>query len=307
MIAAVTGADGFIGRHLVRRFVDAGWETRPVVRKDYEQGKLHEVLRGAAVVVHAAGATRASAVEKLRASNVDLAKRTLNAAVEGGVSRLVLVSSQAAAGPATSLSTPVDEDTPPAPVEAYGQSKLDAERVVLQMAGIETVAVRPAAVYGPGDRDFLALFRLATSGMAIHPANRNHWLSIIHADDVADAVLACSTSNVAAGETYFVANDEPVQWRDLFILGAKCAERRLWLDVSVPEPVVKVGAAIGDLAAAVTGRASLLTSGKLALSRAPFWVCSSRKARRDLSFSPQVELQRGFAETYAWYRANTWL
>jgi nucleoside-diphosphate-sugar epimerase len=193
------------------------------------------------------------------------------------------------------------------PVEEYGQSKLDAEAVVRAASKIETVIVRPAAVYGPGDRDFLAMFQLAQRGVAIHAANRDHWLSIIHVQDVCDAVFLCATSPISGGQTYFLANRDPVQWADLFRISAECAERTLRLDVNVPEPVVRMGAAIGDLAATVTGRASLLTSGKVALSRPEFWVCSSEKARRDLSFSARVEPSRGFAETYAWYRSNKWL
>jgi nucleoside-diphosphate-sugar epimerase len=307
MIAAVTGANGFIGRHLVRRFMEAGWDTRSIVRRDYETGKFAELLRGTDVVVHAAGATRAPSVADLRGSNVTLAKRTLDAAVSAGAARFVFISSLAATGPARSLSSPVTEETPPSPVEEYGQSKLDAERLLLASRSIETVIVRLAAVYGPGDRDFLTMFQLTQHGAAVHPGNRDHWLSIVHVHDVVDAVLSCSAPSTAAGQTYCLANEQPVQWAELFRLGAECANRRLRLDVNVPEPIVRLGAAIGDLASMVTGRASLFTSGKVALSRQPFWVCSSDKARRDLSFSPRVELRRGFADTYAWYRANNWL
>jgi nucleoside-diphosphate-sugar epimerase len=307
MIAAITGANGFIGEHLVRRFVDAGWETRAIVRRDFERGKLKELFAGASVVVHAAGATRAPTTAQLRASNVALTEQTLAAARASDVSRFVFISSLAAAGPASSISTPVTEEMRALPVEEYGQSKLDAEAVVRAAPKIETVIARPAAVYGPGDRDFLAMFQLAQRGVAIHAANRDHWLSIIHVQDVCDAVFLCATSPNSGGQTYFLANRDPVQWADLFRIGAECAERTLRLDVNVPETVVRMGAAIGDLAATVTGRASLLTSGKVALSRPEFWVCSSEKARRDLSFSARVELSRGFTETYAWYRSNKWL
>jgi dihydroflavonol-4-reductase len=307
MIAAVTGANGFIGRHLVRRFMEAGWETRAIVRPDYESGKLVDLLRGVDVVVHAAGATRAPSVAKLRASNVTLTKRTLDAAVSAKVERFVFFSSLAATGPARSLSAPVTEATMSSPVEAYGRSKLDAEQLVSGSRAIEAVIVRPAAVYGPGDRDFLTMFQLARHGAALHPGNREHWLSIAHVDDVVDATLVCSTSPTAVGQTYLLANEHAVQWAELFRLGAECAERTLRLDVSIPEPAVWLGAAFGDLVAAVTGHASLFTSGKVALSRQQFWVCSSEKARRELSFSPRVELRRGLADTYAWYRANEWL
>ncbi|MEO7083384.1 MAG: NAD-dependent epimerase/dehydratase family protein [Gemmatimonadaceae bacterium] len=307
MIVAITGANGFIGRHLVQRFTHAGWTTRAITRRDFATGAVDDLTRGADVVVHAAGATRAPSVAQLRESNVALTQRMLDVARAAAVRRFVFISSQAAGGPAATLAAPVDENATPSPVEPYGQSKLDAENAVRTASGMATAIVRPAAVYGPGDRDFLAMFKLARRGAAIHPGNRDHWLSIIHAHDVADAVLTCATSTTAIGQTYFFANDEPVQWAELFRLGAECAERTLRLDVNVPEPIVKIGAAIGDLTAAVTGRASLFTSGKVALSKPAFWICSNLKARRELSFSPKIDLRRGLGETYAWYRANKWL
>ena len=103
MIAAVTGANGFIGQHLVRRFSGAGWEARAVVRRDFdiESGELARRFDGADVVVHAAGATRTPTEAGLRDSNVRLTARVIEAAQRAGVGRLVFISSQAAAGPAT--------------------------------------------------------------------------------------------------------------------------------------------------------------------------------------------------------------
>src|SRR5512144_3001877 len=111
MIVAVTGANGFIGQHLVRRFSGAGWETRAVVRRDFEvnAGELERRFDGADVVVHAAGATRAPTVAGLRDSNVRLTARVIDAARRAGAGRLVVISSQAAAGPATSRDAPVTE------------------------------------------------------------------------------------------------------------------------------------------------------------------------------------------------------
>ena len=83
MIAAITGANGFIGRHLVRRFDEAGWETRPVVRRDLDSDGVERLFAGADVVVHAAGATRAPTHTQLRASNIGLTRRVIEAARRG--------------------------------------------------------------------------------------------------------------------------------------------------------------------------------------------------------------------------------
>jgi nucleoside-diphosphate-sugar epimerase len=169
------------------------------------------------------------------------------------------------------------------------------------------VIVRPAAVYGPGDRDFLPMFRIARYGLALHPGNRDQWMSIVHADDLARAVMVTATELRAVGGTFFVANDEPVQWKALFSECARCANRTLAMDVEVPAPLVRIGAALGDVAARVTGRAGLLTSEKVALGAPRFWICSSDRAKRELGFSPRIALQDGLCQTYHWYLTHHWL
>lgn len=307
MIAAITGANGFIGQHLVRRFTEDGWETRSVIRRDFEANELEARFARADVVVHAAGATRAPTRTQLRAANVGITRRVIEAARRAHVDRLVFISSQAAAGPASSRESPTTEETPPVPYEEYGRSKLEAERLVAAATDLDPVILRPSAVYGPGDRDFLAMFRLARLGVALHPGNRDHWISIVHVSDLASAVVTVASDARFADRTYFLANDEPVQWQQLFRETARCADRRLAVDLEVPAVLVKFAAEFGDVAARVTGSAGLLTSEKVALGAARYWICSNALARRELGFSPRVDLFRGLCETYEWYRANDWL
>lgn len=293
MIVAVTGAPGFIGRHLVARFEREGFDVRPIVRRDFESGRMESLVRGADVVVHAAAATRAPTVAQLRASNVALTARVIEAARAGRVRRLLFVSSQAAAGPAPALDRPVDETTTPAPIEAYGQSKLDAESLVRAAADLEPVIVRPVSVYGPGDRDFPIVFALARRGIAIHPANRQQWISIVHVRDLVEGMLQAATHPQAVGQTYFLGGDEPVQWDTVFRMCAAIANRRLWLDVELPRSVITLAARAGDMAARLTGHAGLITTEKVKMAHPRFWVCSSARAKRELGFHPVVSLQEG--------------
>jgi hypothetical protein len=120
-------------------------------------------------------------------------------------------------------------------------------------------------------------------------------------------VIAASRDAAAVGETFFLANPEPVQWDALFRGAAHCAGKRLGIDLDVPAPLVAAGALAGDVVATLTGRASLLTSGKVALARPSFWVCSPKHVASLLKFFPSVPLQRGLSDTYHWYRDNGWL
>jgi nucleoside-diphosphate-sugar epimerase len=294
MVIAVTGANGFIGRRLCHAIESEGESARRVVRADFVNEKLVERFSGADVVIHAAAATRAPSHADLWRSNVELTRQTIEAARAAGVRRLVFVSSQAAAGPARSLAEPVTEADAPIPIEEYGRTKLAGERLVAEARELEAVIVRPSSVYGAGDRDFRVLVALARRGVAIHPGNREQWISIIHVDDCVRGILAAARMPEAVQRTYFLANDAPVQWGELFRLAAAANGRsRLWLDVEVPAALVEAGAVVGDVLARLSGTAGLLTSEKVKLSRAPYWVCSNARAKRELGFVQQKMVTEG--------------
>jgi nucleoside-diphosphate-sugar epimerase len=331
MIVAVTGASGFIGSHLTAELAARGYAVRAVVRAgnggrttgdgrpttdwisvDYaDDAALDRAFAGVDIVFHAAGATRAPTRLDLEAANVELTRRVFAAfqRTSGTAARrFVFVSSQAAAGPATALDSPIREDDPPKPIEAYGETKLAAEQAIAADAhdALWTV-IRPAAVYGPRDRDFLQLFRLARLGVALHPGNREHWVSIVHVRDLVDGMIAAATTTCAAGRTYYVANDEPVQWRELFRVGAAAAGRQLGIDVELPHAIVALGAQLGDVVSRATGSTTLLGTEKLALSRPRYWLCSTERAKRDFGFRATTPIADGFATTYAWYAEHGWL
>lgn len=303
MRALVTGANGFIGRSLCALLGERGDEVVPIVRADFASGRFERDVRNADVVVHLAAKTRAPTRERLREANVELTRRVLAGAKAGGAKRFVFVSSQAAAGPAPSLDRPKREDDAASPVEAYGESKRRAEQLVTD-SGLPFVIARPAAVYGPHDKDFRALFALARRGLAIHAGNRAQWISIIHVRDCVAGLLLAATDDLALGSTYFLANDDPVQWDELFELARDVTGAKRIANIEIPIPFVRLGALFGDIAARVTGNASLLTSEKVELGVAPFWVCSNEKAKRELGFVPRVALRDGISETYRWYLEN---
>jgi nucleoside-diphosphate-sugar epimerase len=243
---------------------------------------------------------------QLRESNVELTGVVAGAARSAGVKRLIFVSSLAAIGPSASRDKAVSEATPTAPAEPYGRSKLDAEAIV-RASGVPFTIVRPAAVYGPRDADFLELFRIARYGLALHPGNREQWISIIHARDLADAIVSVAETDEAVGRVYCLGNETPVQWAELFSIAAECAGKHVRLDVELPSWVVRIGATLGDVIAKATGKAGLWTTGKTELAKPAAWVCSSELARRELALGPETPIERGFCETYRWYVDHGWL
>lgn len=327
MIAVVTGGSGFIGQHLVRRLLADGHEVRCLVRADGRGATLpagasrHVVqfdspatlidcraLDDADAVFHLAAATRVPHSKDFIAANVTPTRHLLGAlTARRQLARFVFVSSQAAAGPATALDRPVDEEDMALPVEAYGRSKLEAERIVESFGDrIPTTIVRPCAVFGPRDRDFLTLFRLAERGVLLYPGTAEHWLSILHVDDVVAGIIAVATSDAAVLRSYFLASEQPLQWRQLGAAIAQAIGRSV-RQVNVPAPVVRAAAVVGDVIGRVTGTAMLASSEKAALSRHPFWICSARRARMEIGFQERRSLPDAVASTYLWYRDHGWL
>lgn len=327
-VAVVTGSSGFIGSRLVARLAASGWRVRCLVRaasppRDAppdERVERHVVdfgdaaalraspaLEDAEVVFHLAGVTKARTLEEFRAGNVAPVATLLRAlATRSALRRVVIVSSQAAAGPARSLDAPVTEADEARPVEAYGRSKLEAEAEARRWADrLPITIVRPCSVYGPGDADFLALFRMAASGLLLFPGTRDKHLSLLHVDDVVAGLLVAGVTAVTSGEVFFLAGDA-LRWRDLGEQMAAAIGRRA-LALDVPAPLVRAAVPFGEAYARLTGRPTLLNRHKVALAGPPYWVCSGERAARVLGFTPRRALPHGLRTTYSWYQRKGWL
>jgi nucleoside-diphosphate-sugar epimerase len=305
--------------HRVRALVRAGRslpsdaarsDALSVIPVDYGDARdVRRALTGVDVVIHAAGATRSPPPARLglTQANVGITRRVARAVAKGSA-RLVFISSQAAAGPAMSADKPVRESDVPAPVEAYGVSKLEAERAVAEELPREQwTVIRPAAVYGPRERDFVALFSAARAGLAVHPGNREQSIGIVHVDDLVCGIMSAAGEPIAGGKAYFLANEAPITWGELFQAAARACETSVRFDLQIPRFAIDAIGRIGDVHARVTRQPGLLTTQKLALSKPKWWHCSSEAAARELGFVQTIELPEGLRLTYHWYREAGWL
>ena len=220
----ITGASGFIGSRLRDQLLASGSDVVAIRRPgsppskagrsaeaDYARVADLERIIGEEkpdYVLHVAGATKGSSYEDFRLGNV-MPTRNLLTALRGehpDTKRFVLVSSATSYGPSAS-SVPHREENPPRPIEHYGQSKLEAERVVEEeSAGVPWTILRPSGVYGPGDVDYFNLFKSAMHGWNVFFGNRNRCMSVIYVDDCVRGILEAAQHEESAGKGYFLTS-----------------------------------------------------------------------------------------------------
>jgi nucleoside-diphosphate-sugar epimerase len=147
---------------------------------------------------------------------------------------------------------------------------------------------------------------MAERGVVLYPGVSEHWLSLLHVDDVVDGLLAAARRDTSIPRTFFLSSSEPVQWRALGEQIAASVGRRA-RHVNVPSSLVRTASFAGEWIGKLTGSATLANTSKAELSRHPYWVCSGRRAEEELHFRPTRSLPRAIQDTYLWYRQNGWM
>jgi nucleoside-diphosphate-sugar epimerase len=223
----VTGGTGFLGLHVCNRFAAAGWDVTALDREpfdetddvgdvDYLEGDIRDeacverVMDGVDVVVHAAAALALWDDDRIHSVTVDGTRTVLSAATDAGVDRVVFVSSITVYG--DDASSPITEDAPLSAIGAYGQSKIDAERVCEAFRDDLTVTIlRPPSFVGPYRLGiFEILFDWIDDGASVPLIGRgDNRYQLLHVSDLVDAIeLLIDADPEVANDTYNVGADE---------------------------------------------------------------------------------------------------
>jgi dihydroflavonol-4-reductase len=322
--ALVTGATGFVGGHLVEALVARGDTVLALARRPDAHpalaalgatpvaGSLENVrslsaaLGGVEVVYHLAGLTAAANEAEFFAVNEGGTRRLVEAIRDAapGLRRLVYVSSQAALGPSPH-GTPLGEDAECRPITAYGRSKLAGELAV-RGSGLPWTVVRPSAVYGPGDREFLRLFQIVRRGIAPVFGTGRQELSLVFVRDLAQAIALAGAAAPLAGQIVHAAHREVVLSRDL-ARAAGAALGRSPLILPLPGFVASPIVGLIGRAAAAAGRRTVVNADKMAEFLAPSWLLQVAKAEQLMGWRAGTDVAAGMRITAEWYREHRWL
>jgi nucleoside-diphosphate-sugar epimerase len=322
MKALVTGATGFVGSHLAEALRRRGDDVTALARSSRKAepltaqgvsvipGDLHDLaalqraVEGQNVVYHVAGLVAARNDAEFLRANLGGTENVVAAMKRAGVSRLVLVSSLAAAGPAP-RGAPLSGDEPARPVTAYGRSKLAAEQTV-RRSGLSWSIVRPPIVYGPRDREVLKVFRLARLRIAPVFGDGAQELVAVHAEDLAAALIATALSPATTARAYTACHPE-VFTSAQFGVAVASAMGRSVTTLRIPQTVGRAVLSLTEAAAKLAGQSTILTTDKANEFFQPAWTGDPGPLTRDTGWRAEYDLRSGLAHTYRWYREAGWL
>ncbi|QJC55018.1 N-acetyl-alpha-D-glucosaminyl-diphospho-ditrans,octacis-undecaprenol 4-epimerase [Polaromonas vacuolata] len=303
----VTGATGFVGGAVVQRLllnddtqciavaVRRADQTWPAKVQTHVTGDLEPAydwstaLSAISAVVHCAARvhvmtdTTAEPLQEFRRVNVQATLNLARQAAAAGVRRFVFVSSIKVNGESTQPGSAFTADDAPAPLDAYGISKMEAEQGLREIAlqtGMDVVIIRPPLVYGPGVKaNFAAMMRWLRRGVPLPLGDIQNQRSLVALDNLVDLIVTCITQPAAANQTFLVSDGEDVSTTELL--------RRMGQALGCPARLLPVPASWLKTAAAVVGKADMAQR-----------LCGSlqvdiSKTRQLLGWQPPLSLDEG--------------
>ncbi len=308
---ALTGATGFVGAALAKRLTEAGCRIQALIRPesrhkkpvkieaDWIEGDLNDgqclkrLINGVNAVIHCAGAVRGATREQFTRINSDGLARLVQAALDQRpIPRLLLISSLAAREPHLSH---------------YSASKRQGERVLTGLSHqLPWTIYRPCAVYGPGDREILPVFKWMAKGIAPVLGAGKGRFSLIYVKDLAEAVVKWLDHVDCQYGIYELHDGHPggYSWHEVIDTFKRLRGSGV-IRLSIPMSLTKLTAGINLMASRVSGYAPMLTPGKVRELSHPDWVCDNAALNQAIGWSPRVLLPEGLKLTLGWNGADT--
>ncbi|BDS15604.1 NAD-dependent epimerase/dehydratase family protein [Aureispira anguillae] len=325
IVSFVTGANGFVGSHLVDYLLEQGNEVHAIVRPtsnlQWLEGKnvklhtcglnsaddLQAAFQGAHYIYHIAGVVKVPTKEGFMKGNVEMTRNVMEAAAHTPTIKRVLVTSSMAATGYAEFGSEVDEQSPLRPIEPYGESKVAQEEVAKEYADrVPATIVRPPGVYGPRDTEIFAFFKAINNGISAIMGFTPKEMSLIHVRDLVQGMHQAATNENSIGEVYFLGSMECYNWKQLGDIASKAMNKKTWT-IKIPHFVIFILGFFGQILESWFGVDVALNKDRAYRITRPSWYCSSAKAAKELGFKQTIPIDEGFKSTIDWYKEKKWL
>ena len=328
----ITGASGFIGYHLTKAVLEAGFSVDAAVRRGSDLTMLNSIKQNGTLqyvyldyasseslekamqeaqysyVIHSAGATKAPNWHAYYQTNVENSLQLAKASMTlPSLKRFIFISSLAALGPiGYHESSPITEQSLPNPVTSYGKSKLVAEQALTKLVSLPMTIIRPTAVYGPAEKDLFIMFKMFYKGLETYIGRQPQQLSFVYVEDLVSAIVLSLRPYDTLKCAYNISDGHAYSRYALAELFKKATGKKTF-QLHLPEVFVEALAIGLEGISKITGKTSVLNREKINELTAQNWHCSIEAAVRDLGYQPQNDLSIGIAKTIKWYQKNEWL
>ena len=325
-IAVVTGANGFVGSHLVdlllkkdlivrcitRKTSDLRWlKDKPIEIFDkglFDKENLRMAFKDASFIYHVAGVVKAKSSEGYFNANVEATRIMLEVALESPatIEKFLIVGSQTVTGPSYN-NNPVNEETECKPLTTYARSKKEQEEVALSYSDKLPITIcRAPAVYGERDTEVFIYFQTFNKGLTTLIGFDKKILSLIHVADLAEGLYLAATSDKSAGEIYFISSEKYYTWDEIGNVTAKALGKKA-LRIRIPHFIVFTIAAFAQFFAMFSKKPATLNIEKAKDLTQHAWICDTTKAVEQLGFRQKVSIEEGINRSCEWYREMKWI
>jgi len=322
----ITGATGFIGRHLVQALIQEGRDVRCLVRGTSTKGNfknldleliygdlldkhsLKEAVKGINVIYHLGGEVYSPRVENYYNVNIQGTKNLLDACLDVAIERFIFFSSISAMGPNQNHKKPLEEEDPYNPISPYGISKYQCEQFISsfsQKFKLPVIIIRPPVVYGPGINNssrVLSLLRMVRKGKIIIPGDGKQRISLCYIKNLIDGILLTEKKAHLILNKYILTDQRAYNYNEIIDTIAK--EMKIKLSkFYVPQVVIQKSICFIQLFRRLLGLPPSVNLARLE-EGTHSWECDISKAKKELGYHPKIEIEEGLKTTIQWCQEN---
>jgi len=321
----ITGASGFVGRHLVVEALDRGYEVWAGMRRTSSMAHLpqdkikridlqYDDVDALTVqlsqfarehgawdyVIHNAGLTKAVHSRDFFRVNAAYTLHILEALAKANCrpDKFLLMSSLSSFGAGDPKTLrPISPDDTQRPTTVYGQSKLMAENYVRAQNDFPYIILRPTGVYGPGDTDYRMEIESIRSGFDFTVGMKPQHISFIYVKDLAAAAFVALENETITDGRFFVADGDAHTDVSFARIIQEMLKKKHVIHLRIPLPVAWLVCLFSEIAGRLAGRSMTLNTDKYKILSQRNWLCDTEPFRRATGFVPAYNLRRGLEET----------